>query len=73
MREQEGKGDLFSVGTHGQANVKTQNVSYTQRAAKATAADQAALTKCSACDAKSMDPTLYQQRRSKVEADQGKE
>ena len=46
---------------------------YTQRVAQATAADQAALTKCSVSDAKSMDQMLYQQRKNRVEADQGKE
>ena len=73
LREQDDKYALFFVAIHGQGNVKTQDVLYTQRAAQATAADQAALTKCSVCDAKSIDPTLYQQRRSKVEAEQGKE
>ena len=54
-REQVDKYALFSVAIHGQANVKTQDVLYTQRAAQATAADQAAHTRCSACAAKSMD------------------
>ena len=73
LREQDDKYALFFVAIHGQENVKTQDVLYTQRAAQATAADQAALTKCNVSDAKSMDRMLYQSRRNRVEADQGKE
>ena len=73
LREQDDKYALFFVAIHGQENVKTQDVLYTQRAAQATAADQAALTKCSACDAKSMGQMLCQLKKSRVEADQGKE
>ena len=73
LREQGDKYALFFVAIHGQGNVKTQDVLYTQRVAQATAADQAALTKCNVSDAKSMDRMLYQSRRNRVEADQSKE